>query len=138
MERKVDTGAVLDRKEVAARLHEACDTLRRLPAGQLRGYRSAWPEMVAECLEMAGGEVIIRLAAPSPRAIDRMHEVFGWFIHLKDQRHLAVALWLTCGRGMGPSRAGSLLGIHRDTVRNRRDDALDRIVEGERKRRMAA
>jgi hypothetical protein len=128
----------LDRKEVAARIHEACDTLRRLPAGQVRGYRSGWPEMVVECLEMAAGEVIVRLAAPSPRAIDRMHEVFGWFIHLKEQRHLAVALWLTCGRGMGPSRAGSLLGIHRDTVRNRRDEALDRIVEGERRCRRAA
>ena len=127
-----------DRKYVAARISEACDTLRRLPAGQLRGYRSAWPEMVTACIEMAGGETVVRLASPTPRAIDRMHEVFGWFIHLHERRHLAAALWLTCGRGMGPSRAAGILGVHRDTVRNRRDDALDRIVDGESRRRQAA
>ena len=131
-------GARLDRKFVSARLHEACDTLRRLPAGQDRGYRSAWPEMVVDCLEAAGGETLLRLAAPTPRAIDRMHEVFGWFIHLQDRPHLAMAVWLTCGRGMGPSRAGGVLGVHRDTVRSRRDEALDRIVEGENRRRIAA
>lgn len=131
-------GLGLDRKFVAARIQEACDTLRRLPAGQIGGYRSAWPETVAECLDTAGGETLVRLAAPTPRAIDRMHEVFGWFIHLEGRPHLAVALWLTCGRGMGPSRAGGLLRVHRDTVRNRRDEALDRIVAGETRRCMAA
>jgi hypothetical protein len=39
---------------------------------------------------------------------------------------------------MGPSRAGGVLGVHRDTVRSRRDEALDRIAEGENRRRIAA
>jgi hypothetical protein len=129
---------IFDRQYVACRVREACDTLRRLPAGQIQGYRSAWPEMMAECIDAAGGDSVVRLAAASPRAIDRMLEVFGWFFHLRDRPHLAAALWMTCGRGMGPSRAGALLGIHRDTVRNRRDEALDLMAEGERRRRRAA
>jgi hypothetical protein len=31
---------------------------------------------------------------------------------------------------MGPKRAGAILGVHRDTLRNRRDEALALIVEG--------
>jgi len=134
-----ETGmAAFDRAYLAARVREACDTLRRLPAGQIQGYRSAWPEMMAECIEAAASGTLLRLAAATPRAIDRMHEVFGWFIHLRDRPHLAAALWMTCGRGLGPSRAGAMLGVHRDTVRNRRDEALDLIAEGERRRRCAA
>ena len=134
----MDMGAGFNRTYIAARVREACDTLRRLPAGQIRGYRSAWPEMMAECIEAATSDTLVRLVAASPRAIDRMHEVFGWFTHLRERPHLAAALWMTCGRGMGPSRAGNLLGIHRDTVRSRRDEALDLIAEGERRRSRAA
>jgi hypothetical protein len=49
-------------------------------------------------------------------------------VSLKDKPHLAIAVWLTCGRGMGPARAGKIIGAHRDTVRRRRDEALDRMV----------
>jgi len=130
--------ATFDRAYIAGRVREACDTLRRLPVGQIQGYRSAWPEMMAECIDAAGCDGVVRLAAASPRAIDRMLEVFGWFAHLRDRPQLAAALWMTCGRGMGPSRAGSLLGVHRDTVRHRRDEALDLMAAGERRRRCAA
>lgn len=127
-----------DNRFVAARLREAWDTLRRLPASEIKGFRSAWPAIIRDSLELeAGVSGLVRLSAPSPRAIDRMHEVFGWFIHLKDQPHLTVAVWLTCARGMGPARAASIIGIHRDTVRRRRDEALDRIVTGERRRAAA-
>ena len=130
--------AAFDRTFIAARVREACDTLRRLPAGQVQGFRSRWPGLLADCLEAGTGDTVVRLAAASPAAIDRMHEVFGWFIHLRDRPHLAAALWMTCGRGMGPSRVASLIGVHRDTVRNRRDEALDLMAEGERRRRQAA
>ena len=51
---------------------------------------------------------------------------------------LAAALWLTCGRGMGPSRAARIIGAHRDTVRRRRDEALDHMVAGLGATRLAA
>lgn len=123
---------------VALRLREAWDTLRRLPASRVQGFRSAWPATIRDALELEGGALdFARLSSPTPRAIDRMHEVFGWFVHLKDQPHLTVAVWLTCARGMGPARAGAIIGVHRDTVRRRRDEALDRIVAGERRRAAA-
>jgi Domain of unknown function (DUF6362) len=74
------------------------------------------------------GEAIVRLTPASPQAIDRMEEVFGWFVHLEGKPHLTVAMWLTCGIGMGPKRAGDIIGVHRDTVRTRRDEALDIMV----------
>jgi hypothetical protein len=67
-----------------------------------------------------------------------MHEVFGWFVSLKDKPHLAIALWLTSGRGMGPARAGKIIGAHRDTVRRRRDEALDQMVAALNAKRIAA
>lgn len=73
---------------------------------------------------------MLKLARANPRAIDRMHEMFGWFLFLGERPHLSKALWLTCGAGMGPKRAGAILGAHRDTLRTRRDEALDLIVEG--------
>jgi hypothetical protein len=39
-------------------------------------------------------------------------------------------VWLTAGCGMGPKRAGAILGVHRDTLRTRRDLALSRMAEG--------
>ena len=118
-----------DRERVAQRLKEACDTLRRLPEKTVRGYMCSWPEMIADVAQgEIEGTVVSRLAAASPQAIDRMHEVFGWFVSLKDKPQLAIAVWLTCGRGMGPARAGKIIGAHRDTVRRRRDEALDRMV----------
>lgn len=128
-----------NRDLVARRLKEACDTLRRLPEQKVRGYVSTWPAFVADVAvgEMEG-TVISRPAAASPQAIDRMHEVFGWFVVLKDKPHLAIALWLTCGRGMGPARAGKIIGAHRDTVRRRRDEALDRVVASLNGNRAAA
>jgi len=128
-----------NRDLVSRRLKEACDTLRRLPEQKLRGYITSWPTFVADVAESEmEGTIVSRLAAASPQAIDRMHEVFGWFVVLQDKPHLAIALWLTCGRGMGPARAGKIIGAHRDTVRRRRDEALDRMVAGLNGHRIAA
>jgi len=117
------------RETVADRLRDAWDTLRRVPAPQVKGFMSSWPPYVREVVEAATpGDVVVRLAPASPQAIDRMHDVFGWFIHLAGRPHLTSAMWLTAAMGMGPTRAGSVLGIHRDTVRTRRNEALDIIA----------
>ena len=123
-----------DRATIGLRIREAWDTLRRVPAHGVPGYRTSWPDFVQDQAEAYGySAVTVRLARASPQAIDRMHATFGWFRHLEDKPHLAKALWLTCGAGMGPQRAGGILGVHRDTVRARRDAALDLIAEGLRR-----
>ena len=117
-------------EEVAARLREAWDTLRRVPAPGGPRLRQSWPDVVLDVAEAYGYvQPAVRLSPASPKAIDRMYEVFGWFRVLADQPQLAKAVWLTCGAGMGPKRAGAVLGVHRDTVRARRDDALQRIAK---------
>ena len=119
------------RETVRLRMREAWDTLRRVPVHGVPGFKTSWPDFVQDYYEAYGHTVVtVRLARASPRAIDRMNETFGWFRFLEDRAHLTKAVWLTCGAGMGPRRAGMVLGVHRDTVRARRDDGLDLIVEG--------
>jgi len=119
-----------DRERVCQRIREAWDTLRRVPAHGVPGFRTSWPDFVQDYFEAYGRtSPTLRLSPAAPQAIDRMTETFGWFRNLEGKPHLAKALWLTCGCGMGPHRAGAILGAHRDTIRNRRDEALDLIVE---------
>jgi hypothetical protein len=81
---------------------------------------------------------IVRLSPASPRAIDRMYETFSWFAALQDRAHPAKAIWLTAGCGVGPKRAGAILGVHRDTLRARRDEALDTIADALNRGRLVA
>jgi Domain of unknown function (DUF6362) len=121
------------RESVAARLREAWDTLRRMPPGSVPALRSHWPQTVQDVAEAYGyTPVAVRLSPASPRAIDRMTETFTWFKFLDGHPHLTRAVWLTAASGMGIKRAALTLGIHRDTVRARRDEALDRMAEGVR------
>jgi hypothetical protein len=118
------------RETVAARIREAWDTLRRVPAHAVPGFRLSWPDVVQDTAEAYGyTAAAVRLARASPQAIDRMHETFAWFRFLADRPHLTKAMWLTAGCGMGPKRAGAILCIHRDTVRARRDEALDAVAD---------
>jgi hypothetical protein len=122
------------REFVAARVRECWDTLRRVPAHGVPGHKSQWPEIVRDAEEAYGyTAAVVRLPPASPRAIDRMHETFGWFRYLEGQRHLTLAMWFTVGRGMSTHRAGAILGAHRNTIANRRNDALDQIVDGLRR-----
>ena len=123
------------RETVAFRIREAWDTLRRVPAHGVPGFATHWPDVVRDVFEAYGhSDVVVRLARASPQAIDRMNETFGWFGALEDLPHLTRAVWVCCGAGMGPRRAGGILGVHRDTVRARRDEGLDRMVERLRQR----
>lgn len=126
------------REMAALRLREAWDTLRRVPAHSVPGFRVSWPDVVQDAFDAYGyTAATVRLARASPQAIDRMHDTFGWFVFLAGQPHLTKAVWLTCGMGMGPKRAGALLGVHRDTLRARRDEALALIVDGLNRREAA-
>jgi len=120
-----------DRETVGARVREAWDTLRRVPAHGVPGFGTHWPDFVRDANEAYGHTAVrVRLARASPQAIDRMNETFGWCRFLEGRPHLTKAVWVCCGAGMGPRRAGQILGVHRDTARARRDEGLDRIVEG--------
>lgn len=119
-----------DRAFIAARLREAWDTLRRLPADSVPALKAAWPQVVQDASEAYGyTQPTLRLTPASPRAIDRMTETFTWFEALNGHPHLTQAVWLTAASGMGIRRAATTLGIHRDTLRARRDEALDRMAE---------
>ena len=126
------------RDHVAARLREAWDTLRRVPTPRLSELKSYWPQVIQDVAEAYGyTPATVRLSPASPKAIDRMHETFTWFRFLEGKPHLTKAVWLTAACGMGPHRAGMILGIHRDTARTRRDEALDRIAEGVQREKLA-
>ena len=121
---------------VKLRIREAWDTLRRVPAPSVPGYRSAWPEVIQDYFDAYGAEpAMSRLEPASPRAIDRMHETFGWFKHIVnecqlDTRHKTRAVWLCVGCGMGPRRAGYIMGVSRWTAARWRDDGIQAIVTG--------
>ena len=118
---------------ITLRVREAWDALRRLPASSVPGYRTAWPAIIQDARDAYGYTAPnVRLPPASPQAIDRMHEVFTWFAFI-GQRDLTLALWLIDGCGMGPRRAGDILGCHRNTARAWRNDALHMIGEGLRK-----
>lgn len=123
------------RESVAARLREAWDTLRRVPTQTVPTLRSHWPQTIQDVADAYGyTPPTVRLSPASPQAIDRMMESFTWFAALEDAPHLTRAVWLTAAAGMGVRRAAHVLGIHRDTVRARRDEALDRIADALRRK----
>jgi hypothetical protein len=133
------------RELVAGRVREAWDTLRRMPERCFPApVTSSWPQVVRDWREAYGYNTErVRLARPSPQAIDRMHDTIGWFtfIALQPQRKTipldthertiraqSRAVWLCSGCGMTPKRAGEFMGVHRDTVRSARDAGLDTIL----------
>lgn len=70
---------------IKAWVKEAADTLKRLPPGYVKPRVTYWPEVVQTSVESFGSARFeTRLAAPSPRAIDRMERVLGWLFHCDD------------------------------------------------------
>lgn len=84
-------------KQIADRLEEAADTLKRLPdkkVGQRTGY---WPDVVHDFWEAYGWtSAAMRLGPPAPDAIDRMDETLGWLRWLEGDD--AKIVWMrACG-----------------------------------------
>ena len=117
------------REQVAARLAEAADTLRRLPDPDRiyrMGARSAWPDVVRAAAEAYGAAPVrTRLGPPGPGAIDRLDHAMVWLGWLSEpQRRIAWAL--ACGASV--SGLARRIGCHRNTVANRHAQALDALV----------
>lgn len=119
-------------EEVQMRIREAGDTVRRLPKPRgPNGYGSGWPDVVRDAREAYGyTEGRIRPPAPSPRAIDRMEEVFTWFQFLADKPEETRAMWISVGCGVKHAHTARILGVHRKTIRLRVWAAVSRVVLG--------
>lgn len=118
--------------EVIHRFREAWDTVRRLPRAQGPAqYGSGWPSIVQDARDAYGyTEATIRLAAPSPRAIDRTAEVFTWFRYFDGDAETMRIVWLCAGCGLSFARIARERGVSRDTVRARAWAGIRMVVAG--------
>lgn len=118
------------REEIVKRFREAGDTVRRLPRAKgPDGYGSGWPPYVRDARDAYGYHAArLRLPAPTPGAIDRMHEVFGWFVHFDGREQEMRAVWACVGLGYSFSQAARVLGISRPTIRGRCWAGVERLV----------
>jgi Domain of unknown function (DUF6362) len=120
--RMAGTQTVWTPKLVAERLEEAVDVLARLPLPRVPGLYSLWPAMPHAA---AGDRALIRPAAPTPEAIDRMDEVLGWLMWLDSEERQLV--WLRA-EGMPWKWITRRLGIGRTTAWQRSTIALLKIT----------
>ena len=115
--------------EVADRLAEAADTLRRLPAALRPAHLTSWPDIVHRQEEAYGWHSATpRLAAPSPAAISRLDHVLDWLIafeaaHARERQ----VLWGRA-RGVPWRRLSQALGASRPTLAAWHAKGLARIV----------
>lgn len=126
--------------EIAERIEEAADTLRRLP-DKHKSYlaaseRGTWPttimtywEAFSLARETPKTAVRMRLPPPGARQVDRMDAVMDWMLWLgkQDAREMKV-VWLCCGERKRLSTVSILMGIHRNWVREQRDSGLRRLA----------
>lgn len=69
--------------EVADRLDQAINTLKKLPPVRVQGYRCYWPDVIYSAAEAYGWEPARRVRSlPSSREIDEMDEALRWLMWL--------------------------------------------------------
>ena len=113
-------------KAVEARLMEAADVMRRLPAVRVQGYFSTWPTIVPEFGDLVGQEPpLLRRPVPAPDAISRMDEALGWLRWLEPDD--AKLVWMRA-EGTPWKEVCCRFGIGRTTANRRWEYALSLIV----------
>jgi hypothetical protein len=129
-----DQDAKARRAEIAERIEEGWNTLKRLPDRERNALRnaergSAWPMIVHTADEHAAWEKVpMRRPPPGAAQISRMDEVLDWLLVLaKQDRKFVKAVILFCGYKKKPAEVAKLLGCHRETATVWRDNGLDRI-----------
>ena len=112
---------------VAARLHEAAMTGRRLPSAMVKGYYNTWPTIVRQDWERwALEDRPVQPFPPSPEAVERMMETMRWMQLIReDQRKL---LWMRA-HGQRWRQISTLLACDRSTARRRWEQSLAAIVD---------
>lgn len=136
---KPDQETAIARADIAERIEEAADTLRRLPDRERQALRQAergqsWPLMLHTAAEHAAWEKTpIRRPPPNSAQVSRMEEVLDWLLMLaKVERKFFNAVWLFCALRRKASEAAKALGCHRETATVWRDAGLDRIAQHRR------
>jgi len=111
---------------VQARLAEAADTLRRLPAVKVQGYFNTWPTVIRDFWEAFGWQdAEVRLGPASPKAIDRMDETIRWLRWLEPDETRLV--WLRA-EGVRWKLISARFGVGRTTAWYRWTGALGKIA----------
>lgn len=104
-------GKKLTVTDVATRLEQAANTLRKMPAVKVQGYCSFWPDILHSPAEAYGWEPVshIRLMATS-KQISEMDEALHWLLWLTPENAKIVFLrsnrvrWKVLGYIFGHSR----------------------------------
>lgn len=83
--------------DIADRLEQAAQTLKRLPPVRMQGYFGTWPPIVQDAMQSYGwDEVRIKMGPPSSRHISEMEETLRWLMWL--EREEVKLVWLrACG-----------------------------------------
>lgn len=114
----------MTREDLIALIAEAYETYRAMPDPD-RAYRRAqwtsWPVFVREVIEAYGyGEATVKLAAPTPAAIDRADKLLeAMAACLKNHVIGAKLIWFTFGRGLTLSECANFLRRTRGWDRRR-------------------
>jgi hypothetical protein len=87
----------LSMTDIADRLEQAAQTLKRLPPVKVQGYFGTWPLIMQEAMSAYGWEEArLKLGPPSARHISEMDEVLRWLMWL--EREEVKLVWLrACG-----------------------------------------
>ena len=105
------------------RLVEAFDTLKRLPTARALPHLVSWPDVVQETSRVFASHP--KKIPPSPAAIDRCEEVFGWLFRInRDARRL---LWARAGRIPWRILAHEY-GVSHMTLRKRHRESLKELA----------
>ncbi len=113
--------------DVADRIAEAVDTLKRLPEKGMQRNLTRWPEFVRASHEAYGyGDARLRRAPASPEAIGRLDETLGWLRLLP--RDAQKILWCRAN-GLSWRRIAGFAGKSPNTCRAWYAAALQHIAE---------
>jgi hypothetical protein len=110
---------------VEDRIAEAASVLSRMPGPRVRGYFSAWPDILLSAREIAAQEPKPMKVLPSPQAITRMEEVITWNQFL--DRDEVGLVWARAD-GMRWKGICHRFGISRPTAHRRWEYALSVIA----------
>lgn len=118
-----------DIADLRDRIFEAAQTLRKQPNKDRRGSSNSWPTIILTYWEAYGQQAVrLRLSPPTAKEIDRCDEVMGWLTWLGGKDRITMkCVWLCCGENYAPSQVVGIMGLHRNTVRLRRDGGLQLI-----------